>query len=399
MAINSTSFLPVLTGPSHTVAVTDSYLYANKYNSALTQHTIYRSADGVDWESTATTVSGSCSLVEGTSRIVLTGATTKSMAKNGTTWSDATGITGTTTGGRFIGGKYFVWTTTNYFYSDDGMAWTAGSPARVTQDVGYDGTSYLILTTDRVYKSTDLVSFVSYPLPSGLNGISIYYAFGQYWISILSGSWRILVSNTLDDFTTRWSSSAVPYFQMVDNALFFYFGNVSLPQDKGLYVYTPALGSPVLVTLEDSEAGVTGPYIGPPLSRQVVIKGSYVYHATGESVVRAVYNTGWNAITGVLAALERGDVIQLAGTVQSATGVIQGTLRLDTSTGAFAARTVYLYSYTTGAKLAETTSDGTTGAWSFTQLAPGEYFVVGVAAGADLAVPRDFDALGVITVV
>jgi hypothetical protein len=83
------------------------------------------------------------------------------------------------------------------------------------------------------------------------------------------------------------------------------------------------------------------------------------------------------------------------------TAVIQGTLRLDTSTGAFAARTVVLYNYDTHAKVAETVSDGTTGEWEFTAVAPGNYFVVGVASSeaGDLAVPRDFDALGVITVV
>jgi hypothetical protein len=81
------------------------------------------------------------------------------------------------------------------------------------------------------------------------------------------------------------------------------------------------------------------------------------------------------------------------------TATIQGTLRLDTSVGAFAARTVYLYNYTTGDKVASTTSDGATGAWSFTQVAPGDYFVVGAAQGDDLNIPRDFDALGVITVV
>jgi hypothetical protein len=79
--------------------------------------------------------------------------------------------------------------------------------------------------------------------------------------------------------------------------------------------------------------------------------------------------------------------------------VIQGTLRLDTSDGAFAARKVYLYNYTTGAKVAETISNGTTGVWQFTQVAPGEYFVVGAAQGDDLNIPRDFDAMGVITVV
>lgn len=81
------------------------------------------------------------------------------------------------------------------------------------------------------------------------------------------------------------------------------------------------------------------------------------------------------------------------------TGVITGTLRLDTSDGVFAARKVGLFSYTTLEKIAETTSDGVTGAWSFTQVAPGDYFVVGVATTDDfLTHDRDFDAMGVITV-
>lgn len=78
------------------------------------------------------------------------------------------------------------------------------------------------------------------------------------------------------------------------------------------------------------------------------------------------------------------------------TGVISGTLRLDTSTGALAARKVYLYKYTTGDKVAEVTSHATTGVWEFTAVAAGSYFVVG--ASLDSEPTRDFDAMGVITV-
>jgi len=84
--------------------------------------------------------------------------------------------------------------------------------------------------------------------------------------------------------------------------------------------------------------------------------------------------------------------------VPPGSATIQGTLRLDTSDGPFAARKVYLYDYTTGTLVAETTSDGTTGVWQFAQVAPGEYFVVGAAQGDDLNIPRDFDAMGVITI-
>jgi hypothetical protein len=95
-----------------------------------------------------------------------------------------------------------------------------------------------------------------------------------------------------------------------------------------------------------------------------------------------------------------GGTVEITVLAVAWTAVIQGTLRLDTSTGAFAARTVVLYNYDTHAKVAQTTSDAVTGAWEFTAVAPGSYFVVGVASSeaGDLAVPRDFDALGVITV-
>lgn len=122
-----------------------------------------------------------------------------------------------------------------------------------------------------------------------------------------------------------------------------------------------------------------------------------------QDIYEVLYTTQVGNLIGydnaILSVTNRNDAAVIRGGVNSATGVIQGTLRLDTSDGAFAARDVYLYSYTTGAKIAETTSDGITGAWEFTQVAPGEYFVVGVAQGDDLSVPRDFDALGVITVV
>ena len=83
----------------------------------------------------------------------------------------------------------------------------------------------------------------------------------------------------------------------------------------------------------------------------------------------------------------------------TATGSIRGKLRLDSTTGPFAARKVYLYDYTNaGVKIAETVSNATTGEWAFEHVAPGSYFVVGAAQGDDLNIPRDFDALGVITV-
>jgi hypothetical protein len=119
-------------------------------------------------------------------------------------------------------------------------------------------------------------------------------------------------------------------------------------------------------------------------------------------IYAAVYTASTIAVTpvnsGTLQATSSPDTAVIQGSFSAATGSIAGTLRLDTSSGVFAARTVYLYSYTTGAKIAETVSNASDGVWEFSSVAPGEYFVVGVAQAGDLTIPRDFDALGVITV-
>lgn len=124
---------------------------------------------------------------------------------------------------------------------------------------------------------------------------------------------------------------------------------------------------------------------------------NFGYH----DIYQAIYTTQEGNLIGsygsTLITTEASDTAVITGTSNTGTGVIQGTLRLDTSLGAFAAREVYLYNYTTGAKVAETLSDATTGVWQFTAVAPGDYFVVGTALKAE-ADTRDFDALGVITV-
>jgi hypothetical protein len=91
-------------------------------------------------------------------------------------------------------------------------------------------------------------------------------------------------------------------------------------------------------------------------------------------------------------------VIYTADTVSGASGTpITGFVRLDTSTGTLVARTVALYDYTTKALVATTTSNGS-GVWTFSSVAPGQYFAVAIPEAADISANRDFDALGVITV-
>lgn len=124
--------------------------------------------------------------------------------------------------------------------------------------------------------------------------------------------------------------------------------------------------------------------------------------ADGKQVNAVIWTATYDffEVTGDIAVTTANDTAAVVIEVNTATGVISGTLRLDNETGDFAARAVYLYNYTTGALVDQTTSDGTTGAWSFTQVAPGDYFVVGAATADDYnTYNRDFDALGVITVV
>ena len=101
----------------------------------------------------------------------------------------------------------------------------------------------------------------------------------------------------------------------------------------------------------------------------------------------------------IISATTNSDTVSIQATVNSADGVIQGTLKLDNASGSFAARPVILYTYPGGVKVAETTSDGTTGEWGFTQVSPGDYFVVGLPSTEDFETyNRDFDADGIITV-
>jgi hypothetical protein len=197
----------------------------------------------------------------------------------------------------------------------------------------------------------------------------------------------------------------------------------------GVYAYSSGVYATAGSHLYKTTNGTTWTDLGEPLGGEVlndIAFGNSQYMLVGDNggaatttdfstftpfsgvnfnyhhIYAATYTASTVAVTpgnsGTLQLTSRPDTVIIQGSFSAATGSISGTLRLDTSTGVFAARTVYLYSYTTGAKIAETTSNGTTGVWEFTAVAPGEYFVVGVAMGSDLTIPRDFDAMGVITV-
>jgi hypothetical protein len=192
------------------------------------------------------------------------------------------------------------------------------------------------------------------------------------------------------------------------------FTEVSALAFHRVWAFGTTLYGAVGGTLYSSTDGTTWTSKGTPLGSasldiyDITYDGSSTYLIVGE-LGNAVTTTAFSTYTALpgydfaghalFGAVYVDDSILYPVVVPPFSATIQGTLRLDTSDGAFAARTVYLYNYTTGDKVAQTTSDGSTGAWSFTQVAPGEYFVVGAAQGDDLNIPRDFDALGVITVV
>jgi hypothetical protein len=84
--------------------------------------------------------------------------------------------------------------------------------------------------------------------------------------------------------------------------------------------------------------------------------------------------------------------------ISAASGTpITGFVRLDTSTGTLVARTVALYDYVTK-ELVDTTVSNGSGVWTFSSVAPGQYFAVAIPEAADITAGRDFDALGIITV-
>jgi hypothetical protein len=387
MTINTSPFLAVTSG--YAIAASTSYLYACTGGLGVFAKLI-RSADGVDWADDPATITGVGTLVDGPSHIVLTGGFTgpigaKVLAKSGTIWTDIGAIAETTTGGRFIGAHYFVIADYKLYYSTDTVTWNSITLPYFVRDVGYDGTNYVILTTARIYRTENLSTLTAFPIP--FSGHSIAYLDGVYWVSGFTGATptRIYRSNDLNSFTLTWYSPGGVYanLSVVDGVLIYGGSQVTDSGGDGItgyYYYDPDIaGYTQNLIVADGYTDNAG-RLNLAHKHQLLIWNGYVY-TSGGSIKRALYNTDWRAAEN------------------PNTATIQGTLRLDTSDGPFAARKVYLYDYTTGTLVAETTSDGTTGVWQFTQVAPGEYFVVGAAQGDDLNIPRDFDAMGVITVV
>lgn len=201
--INSTPFIAVSTG--YSIAASSSYLYAC-YGDLGASTKLSRSADGVDWADDPGTIANCVTLIEGSTHIVLAGgygATpgSKVLAKSGTTWADISAITLVATGGRYIGGKYFVFAGTTLYYSSDATNWSSLVLSYAVKDVGYDGVNYLILTVSRIYKTSNLSSLTAYPI--SFIGHSIFYIDSTYWVSGYTGAapTAIYRSNDLNSFT------------------------------------------------------------------------------------------------------------------------------------------------------------------------------------------------------
>lgn len=180
--------------------------------------------------------------------------------------------------------------------------------------------------------------------------------------------------------------------------------NVSNPFRR---VWANALGAFVAVgtRLYKTTNGTSWTDLGEVLDGEVVNDIAFgnsmymVVGAAGSAKTTTDFST-FTAFTGVDFAYH--DIYAVTYTTEAVAGAsgtpISGTLRLDTSSGAFAARTVCLYDYPTKALVATTTSNGSTGAWEFASVAAGTYFLVAVAESEDITAHRDFDALGMITV-
>jgi hypothetical protein len=262
--------------------------------------------------------------------------------------------------------------------------------------------------------SSDLISWTSYsdalPIGAAFQYVNrLYSAGGEFY---LESTYYLLKSADFITWTIVEGINTAPldksYYPLGNGFLVCQDFLTSL---QGVITWLPYSKTTIGNTTTAVDAGISGASIASlsMASDAPLIDNGYVFvggvWGTSAGYVKAFkYEDTWDdgvaayPVGSTLSTTTEDAVASFLGTGVQYTNTIQGTLRLDTSIGPFAARNVYLYDYTTGAKVAETTSDGTTGVWEFTAVAPGEYFVVGVAQSADLLVPRDFDALGVITV-
>lgn len=343
------------------------------------------------------------------------------VAFNGTTWSvaDVTALFGSR-GLAYLtydlplqvaNSNFFLLTSTGIFKSTDGATWTEsyalpayelGGPTYQAFSVIYVSGTYYALwndgTTTTFISSSNLSSWTEVTSLTGYF-TRLFYAGGKFYAQSIYG---IYESANFSSWTSRYWKAGVAFpiepfpfgdgfFARVDR------GGGSYSLNYLQYAKTTLSDFWDIPTFENDALSLN--------SLRVFLYNGYVYWAGGNGAFCFKYNPAWDDNDGVpnsagtMATSGRDDLVSAAGTSEVYLNTISGTLRLDTSSGPFAARNVFLYRYADGEKLAATVSNASDGTWSFSQVPPGDYFVVGVASSLDLAVPRDFDALGVITVV
>lgn len=343
------------------------------------------------------------------------------VAFNGTTWSvaDVTALFGSR-GVAYLANdfplqvansNFFLSTSTGIFKSTDGATWTEsyalpayelGGPTYHAHSVIYVSGTYYSLwndgTTTTFISSSNLSSWTEVTSLTGYF-TRLFYAGGKFYAQAFYG---IYESANFSSWTSRYWQEGVAFpiepfpfgdgfFARVDRGV-----GISYSLNYLQYAKTTLSDFWDIPTFKNDAISVD--------SLRVFLYNDYVYGSGGNGAFCFKYNPAWDDNSGVpdragtMATSERDDLVSAAGTSAVYLNTISGTLRLDTSSGPFAARNVFLYRYADGEKLAATVSNASDGTWSFSQVPPGDYFVVGVASSLDLAVPRDFDALGVITV-
>jgi hypothetical protein len=360
------------------------------------------------------------------------------VAFNGTTWSKADvgsliniAATNPAHPVKKANGLFFLLGGDGLYSGTDGLNWTKrlelpavepGGPTYFIRDMVFTGGVYYVVvqvsyagggTGTIRYTSSNLTSWTSYSteLPVGPFFSSLqrlFYAGGEFYLELLYYLLKSpdFITWSIVEGDTTWPLNKSVY-PLGDGFLV----EQTTPQNTHLVTWLPYSKNNIVdITTAFDENIASSILTQLRISTDsVILHNGYVFISGGvgpEGYVKAFrYEDTWDdgdpypTRTGTILVIAGNDVAVIAGGFTNATATIQGTLRLDTSDGAFAARDVYLYNYVNGEKIAETVSDAVTGIWQFTQVAPGEYFVVGAAQGDDLNIPRDFDALGVITVV
>jgi hypothetical protein len=359
------------------------------------------------------------------------------VAFNGTTWSKADvgsliniAATNPAHPVKKANELFFLLGGDGLYSGTDGLNWTKrlelpavepGGPTYFIRDMVFTGGVYYMVvqvsyaggeTGTIRYTSSNLTSWTSYSteLPVGPFFSSLrrlFYAGGEFYLELLYYLLKSpdFITWSIVEGGTTWPLNKS--FYPLDDG--FLVGQTT-HQNTHLVSWLPYSKNNIVDTTTAFDENITSSSLThlEILTDSVIVHNGYVFisgRVGSEGYVKAFrYEDTWDdgdpypTRTGTILVIAGNDVVDISGDLAQYTATIQGTLRLDTSDGPFAARKVYLFDYTTGAKVAETTSDGTTGVWQFAQVAPGEYFVVGAAQGDDLNIPRDFDAMGVITI-